>query len=67
MSNWTPERRLEIIKALAGQALPRLGKERDLLIRIMFMCDMPDVFLEANKGNYEDAIKLADAELTITL
>lgn len=67
--NWTPERRLEIIQALAAQSLcgPKCETHAQLMQRIMFLCDMPDEFLEINKGNYEDAIKLADAGFVVSL
>ncbi len=56
---WTPENRLKIISALAAQALDGFKGETRLMFlqRIMFLCDMPDEFLEENKRNFEDAIE----------
>ena len=64
---WTNEERLNLIQALAAMTyqdkLPkRQDQIRDVMQRIMFLCDMSAEFLEANKGNYEDAIKFAGAE-----
>jgi hypothetical protein len=67
---WTPEERLILIKALAEKSSDRLqGNEthRQLMERILFLCDMPPEFLEGNKDKYEDAIKLAQADLTVSL
>ena len=69
---WTPEERLNLIKALAATAYadkrPKTNHEqRDLMQRIMFLCDMPPEFLEKNKGNYEDVIRLVQADLTVFL
>jgi hypothetical protein len=66
---WTPEYRLKLIKALAhiSHHGPRGETIEMLMERIMFLCDMPDNFLEANKRNWEDAIKIADIDLTVEL
>jgi hypothetical protein len=67
--DWTPEFRLELIWALAAMSYndPQQEKHEMLMERIMFLCDMPNGFLEASKGNYQDAIRLAKAGLTVTL
>jgi hypothetical protein len=55
---WTPEDRLELIWLLAAKSLdgPKGETHRMLMERIMFLCDMPNEFLEINRGNYEDVI-----------
>lgn len=69
---WTPEKRLEIIKAVAAIAYQdkrpkRKDEMRDVMERIMFLCDMPEEFLEKNKREYEDAIKFAAKKMTVIL
>lgn len=66
---WTSKKRLAIIKALAAKSLdgPQGETHRMLMERIMFLCDMPAEFLEKNKRNYEDAIKLAQVDVTIEI
>lgn len=69
---WTNEERLALIKALAAISYQdkrpkRKDEIRDVMQRIMFLCDMPPEFLEQNKKNYEDAIKFSQAELTVSL
>jgi hypothetical protein len=68
-TNWTTARRLKIIQALAARSLdgPRGETHAQLMQRILFLCDMPPEFLELNKANYEDAIKLANAGFTVSL
>lgn len=65
--NWTPNERLKLIKALCVINGPKAETYRQLMERIMFLCDMPDQFLENNRANYEDAIKLAKADITVEL
>ncbi len=63
--NWTPEDRLKIIKALVVLGAEN---ERELLgERIMFLCDMPDKFLEINRDQYASAIEFAKADVTIEI
>lgn len=66
---WTPTYRLKLIKALAVKSVVGLaGKnQQQLMVSIMFLCDMPAGFLEENKEQYEDAIKLAHADITMEL
>jgi hypothetical protein len=65
---WTAEERLELIWALAAKSVNgHQAPNRDLMIRIMFLCDMPKEFLELNKVNYQDAIDAAAREETVIL
>ncbi len=64
--NWTAEDRLRIIKALAILG-PQSETGKMLLERIMFLCDMPSDFLEANRDQFREAIKLAEADIAISL
>jgi hypothetical protein len=65
---WTAEERLNLIWALAAKSVNgHQAPNRDLMIRIMFLCDMPKEFLELNKANYQDAIDNAAKEEMVVL
>ena len=64
--DWTPEDRLRIIKAILAIGV-RDETFAQFKVRIMFACDMPARFLEINRDQYEDAIKLAEADITIVI
>lgn len=57
--DWATEYRLKLIRELAALSFndDLEGDRRGLLVKIMFLCDMTDDFLDQNKGQYEDAIK----------
>ncbi len=54
--NWTPEKRLKLIKALADKSSDgAVGETQQRLTqRIMFLCDMPGWQLERNEWICED-------------
>ncbi len=65
--DWTPENRLKLIWELAAMSFngpTRSQKDKDLMQRIMFLCDCPAEFLEINKINYRDAIEAAERGTT---
>ncbi len=57
--NWTPEQRLKLIKALATQSVdaPVRESHRQLMERIILLCEYPSSFLETHKRNYKDVVK----------
>jgi len=67
--DWTPKFRLKLIWAVAASSYngPQKETHKMLMQRIMFLCDMPNAFLECNKRNYRDAIQLAEADYKIIL
>jgi hypothetical protein len=65
---WTPEERLNFIWALAAKSVNgHQAPNRDLMIRIMFLCESSEEFLELNKANYQDAIDNAGKEEMVVL
>jgi hypothetical protein len=50
-------------KSVNGRQAPN----RDLMIRIMFLCESSKEFLELNKVNYQDAIDNAGKEEMVVL
>lgn len=58
--NWTPEKRLKLIKALTEKAFDgTVGETQQQLMlmqRIMFLCDMSAQWLERNEWIYKDVI-----------
>lgn len=68
--DWTPENRLKLIKAIVQMRYQRATTYEtlhDFLQRIMFLCDMPDAFLENNISNYQDAIDFSKIGKTTEL
>jgi hypothetical protein len=68
--NRTPEYRLKVIKAEVAIAIsiPLVGQSyQALMVKIAFLTDMPALFLDRNKDNYAEAIKLADADITMEI
>ncbi len=65
--DWTSKKRLQIIKAVVAIGPEDRNDFAGFKQRIMFLCDMPDQFLEDNKDKYAGAIKFAQADITIEI